>query len=154
MREHEARPLAATGGRAQAPTERPLSHSTPVYIPDGAPAYAGTRRVGTWRRDAAGCLWLRKAGLVPTKHMVRFPTPGWATEVEHIESLERDANPGGVRLECLDGETWRASLATLQRFGESLERGWGEQWFLHRHYWQREPAGVHQPGLFDLEPVP
>lgn len=127
--------------------------SAPVYIPDGTAAYAGTRRVGTWQRDAAGRLWLHKSGLVQTKHMVQFPVPGWATELEHIETLERDSTPGGVELECRDGETWRASLATLQRVGEPLDRGWGAQWFLHRDYWRREPAGVHQPGLFDLEPA-
>jgi hypothetical protein len=122
-----------------------------VYISDGALAYAGARRVGSWHRDVQGRLWLQKRGLVQTTHMVRVPVHGWATESEHIEALARDPNPGGVELQCRDGEVWRASLAMLQRFGEPLDRGWGAQWFLHRDYWRREPAGVHQPGLFDLD---
>jgi len=55
MKTWETRRPVAAERRAQNTNEQPLSHSVPVYIPDGTPAYAGTRRVGTWRRDAPGC---------------------------------------------------------------------------------------------------
>src|SRR3954447_21686511 len=95
------RPVAAER-RVQTMSERPLSHSAPVYIPDGTLAYAGTRRVGTWHRDAHDRLWLHKGGLDPQRHMLRHPK-GWCTESEHVRTLERDPRPGGVRIECLDG---------------------------------------------------
>jgi hypothetical protein len=151
MQTRNARPgqLGGTTGRAQN-GEQQAGHSSPVYIPDGTPAYAAGRRVGTWCRDEHDTLWLVKGGLVQDRHQVKYPTRGWSTESEHITMLQRDPRPGGLRLECRDGEVWTARLSSLLRYGRPFNRNHGAQWFMAATDWRREGYGVHQPELFDL----
>src|SRR4051812_2261014 len=94
-------PSVAAEERAQTTSERPGSHSTPVYTTDG-------RRVGRLVVDPDGRIFLEKRGLDPQRHMLRKP-PGWATDTMHLEELAQRGGYG-VRLVCLDGSVWTAPL--------------------------------------------
>ena len=131
-------------GRTENTTDRPYSHrhSTTARQRTQSPGqvvYNGQGHpVG---RIESG--WLIKRNLDPERHMLHSPS-GWCTDAEHLRLPIL-----GIRLYTVTGEVWEAPLEVLRRYGQPLDRRWGEQVLLLVQYWHVERRGVRQLTLFE-----
>jgi hypothetical protein len=112
--------------------------SVPVYNLAG-------RVVGTIAREPDGTTWLTKFGLDPLRHRLNRP-PAWCIDADHLEAL-RDAGGYGVRLKCIDGTTWIASLDAFEQHGIAFDRHHGRQVALPLRYWSLAGPDRRQPSL-------
>lgn len=97
------------------------------------PIYAGSHVVGSVRGDT-----FYKS--VRPAHQLKQP-PAWALDVESLRDAER---AGAVRVELRDRETrviWRATIATIRKLGQPIDRGFGAQIALPLAYWSASRPG-------------
>ena len=144
MTENESRPWLAGGGKeAGEGSLNPRPYLTKVervcQEPHGQVVYNGQgHAVG---RIEGG--WLIKRNLDPERHMLHSPS-GWCTDAEHLRLPIL-----GIRLYTVTGEVWEARLELWQRYGQPLDRRWGEQVLLLVQYWHVERREVRQLTLFE-----
>jgi hypothetical protein len=110
-----------------------MGHVVPLHNQKG-------KQVG-WleHEDVANQVVLRKTGLDPTKHMLIYP-PGWATDTDHLELLEKFAGvlPAIVELRTTTGQVWRTTLDHFKEHGVYINRGHGPQLVLPEKWWRTD----------------
>lgn len=112
-----------------------MSKNTPIYV--------SGRIVGEVRGDT-----FHKS--VRRNHQLTTPA-AWALDVASLRDAER---AGAVRVELRDRERgliWRATIATIRKLGQPIDRGFGAQLALVLPYWTTtrpdEPPAAVQMSL-------